>query len=177
MRAIRVLCALVVGAVGCSGSDVGSTTSSTVPATLVGDAGSLDAEPTSDSTKAPPALGDPNSVALPAVDQPAETLAYLEGPGGIVVAFFTAVRPMRNRTTNGCDEVAAALDQLGAPSEILAAISGTPDEATREMLLGLMASTGPQLGNCEVADPVVAAEFDWQFDLAGRRLRELGIAA
>lgn len=119
----------------------------------------------------PAAFEDPDLVALPSVEHAEETLVWLTGEGRVAAEFVAGARALVD--IGECPSAAEDLDSVGSPAEVNAAILGTPDEATREILLGMFALTAQRLGACDDGD--VLAEFSWQWSLTERRLADLGI--
>ena len=119
--------------------------------------------------------GDPSEISLPEGD--AATVAWLTGDGSPAVGLIGASEQLWKEGASACAAAAGQLDAVGTPAELLAAASGTPELATRDILVELHAALGRLLATCDDAQAFVTAQADfaWQWALADRRLTELGV--
>ena len=120
--------------------------------------------------------GDPTEVILPVAPDNAAR-EWLDGDGASAARLVSVTEPLWSVGASACAEVAAELDALGSPEELLAASSATPDPVTSELLIALHAATGRALTACLDEDEFARAvnDFAWQWALADRRLDELGV--
>lgn len=122
-------------------------------------------------------FGDPDDVELPDVPDPDGTRTWLLGEGAAAARLVVETEELWQVGATSCAQVAANLDTLGSPEEVLAAAVDVPDPVTAELLMDLHAITGHLLGACpdEASFAGVLPEFAWQWSLAERRLQGLGV--
>lgn len=120
--------------------------------------------------------GPPDDVELPDVTDPDVTRSWLMGEGAAATRLVVETEELWQVGVTSCGQVAADLDTLGSPEEVLAAAVDIPDPVTAELLTDLHAITGHLLAACtdEASFARVLPEFAWQWSLAERRLQELG---
>ncbi|MFT3852180.1 MAG: hypothetical protein QM733_05505 [Ilumatobacteraceae bacterium] len=120
--------------------------------------------------------GNPADAAIPP-PATADATRWLRGEGHAAAAIVPASEPLWQEGASSCPAVAAALDGIGSPGVVVAAAADVPDAATGEVLVSLHGMIGSLLGTC--ADPAAYEQalpaFAWQWQLANRRLQELGV--
>lgn len=121
--------------------------------------------------------GAPDDVELPGVTDPDGTRSWLIGEGAAAAKLVVETEELWQVGATSCVHVAADLDTLGSPEEVLAAAVDVPDPVTAELLTDLHAITGHLLAACadKASFAGVLPEFAWQWSLADRRLQELGV--
>ncbi|MCB0966823.1 MAG: hypothetical protein KDB37_08305, partial [Ilumatobacter sp.] len=102
----------------------------------------------------------------------ADLAPWLLAEGSPAVDFVAAVDGLWSAEPD-CEAVAAVLDTLGTPEELLATISAAPDEPTRDVLVGTYYGALRALAACGTPDfHKEQADFAWQWAVADSRLRQ-----
>ena len=117
-------------------------------------------------------FGDPYQIDLPAVEDPEATVAWLTGEGATAVGLVTQAARLWAEDEPDCIGIADALDELGSPTDLRAAVLQTPDPVTADLLLSVHMAVIDLLGSCDQDHPP-SSEHAWQWTVAHRRLREL----
>lgn len=120
-----------------------------------------------------PTFGDPSDVKFPPADHDAAE-SWLEGEGSTAVAMVAATRELAEVGRSECTATKEHLNAAGTPTEMLEDAAGTPDPITAEVLVGLHQATVHVLAGC---DANAYVDFAWQWQLASRRLTELGVGS
>ena len=110
-------------------------------------------------------FGDPLAVDIPPPEDAAAVAA---------VGLVTETAPLFIDNDTDCVAVAQRLERLGSPRELLQAVQGIPDEATSQTLAALHSSILIALSACGQGT-VAAAEHAWQWAVAHKRLRDVGV--
>lgn len=122
--------------------------------------------------------GDPETVDLPALEEPDDVTGYFATDSGeTFLAFLDATEALWLEGGDGCDDTLEAMAAVESPDAILAAAEGVPDAATNDILEGLVFASVRLIGECNggaVTDQRVG-DFAWQRALAIRRLTEIGV--
>jgi hypothetical protein len=122
--------------------------------------------------------GDPETVDLPALEESDDVTGYFATDSGeTFLRFLEATEALWMEGGEGCDATLEAVASVEAPDAVLAAAEGVPDDATGDILEGLVSASIRLIGECNagaVSDQRVG-DFAWQRALAMRRLTEIGV--
>ena len=122
-------------------------------------------------------LDDPDRIDLPLRNEP-ELREWLESDGASLVEVVTITAEIWAGSDGSCRQVATDLDRVGSPTELLGIAAATPDASAREVMISLHRALASVLSECtgDAIDPIVLAEFAWQWSLADSLLEDLEVA-
>lgn len=122
-------------------------------------------------------LDDPRRIDLPMRNEP-ELRGWLESDGASLIAVVTITEAIWADGDESCRQVATDLDGTGSPADLLEIAAATPDASAREVMISLHRVLASVLSECadDDVDPMVLAEFAWQWSLADSLLEDLEVA-
>lgn len=143
-------------------------------ATLDGDGSYQSALAVAETAAAPTA---PDAVSLPAITEETANAAedYLGGAGAPLLQFMEAMEDSwMNLDGQSCEALAARLEEILPPPELVVLADQVPDDPARDTLANLVSFTVRHVAECG-GDSSIASEVAWHWAVAARRLAQLGV--